>query len=263
MVDTGGINFLAAFMLGTVALLVMAIGIISFVLVYQRRVITHQLEIQKKDEEMQREMLRATIQSQEEEQRRIARDLHDDLGPMLSAIKLKTGQIKKKMEASNLNVTDADESQQMIDTTITQVRGISHRLFPPVLEYNGLADTIEDMCEKIHGDKLNLAFTKPEEYNRISNEKELAVYRVVMELLNNIIRHSQASKASITLTQSSNNSIEILVSDNGKGFDTKNINQKAGLGLKSILSRIAAIKGHIKFESSPGNTLVTINVNGN
>src|ERR1019366_7837919 len=114
MENTEGINIIGALLGGTLALLIMALAVIFFVVLHQRRVIAHQVAINQKDEEMQREMLRATIQSQEAEQRRIARDLHDDLGPMLSAVKLKIARVKKEMEAQALDVSDIDESKAML-----------------------------------------------------------------------------------------------------------------------------------------------------
>jgi signal transduction histidine kinase len=257
MASTQGLNVLWALVLGTLVLMVMALAIIFFVIAYQRRVIAHQKELQKKEEEMQREMLRATILSQEEEQRRIARDLHDDLGPMLSAVKLKVSEIKRKAGKGEPVVTELDESREMLDTTIGQVRGISHRLLPPILEDYGLVSAIESMCQKMNNNSLKIDLNKPAEYNRLTAEKELALYRVVMELINNIIKHSGATAADITLKQTPA-LFEITVSDNGKGFDSDNIQKLTGLGVKSMLSRIKAIDAGIRFQSSQKGTTVII-----
>ena len=260
MENKEGLNILLALGLGTLALLIMAIAVIFFIVIHQRRVIAHQLVLNQKEEEMQREMLRATIQSQEAEQRRIARDLHDDLGPMLSAVKLKISRVKKAMDEKAFDVADIDESKSMLDVTINQVRNISHQLLPPILEDYGLISAIESACAKISSDKLEVLFTHPSEYNRLSMEMELAIYRVIMELLNNIIKHSGATKATVSILQQ-DGKIEIKVSDNGKGFNPDSPGKTAGLGLKNIQSRLKAINAIIAFESSPAGTTALIKLN--
>ena len=260
MENTEGINIIGALLGGTLALLIMALAVIFFVVLHQRRVIAHQVAINQKDEEMQREMLRATIQSQEAEQRRIARDLHDDLGPMLSAVKLKIARVKKEMEAQALDVSDIDESKAMLDVTINQVRNISHQLLPPILEDYGLVSAVESACAKISNDKLELFFNQSPEYERLNAETELAVYRVVMELINNIIKHSGATKAEISILQKDGKT-EIKISDNGKGFNPGNPGKNAGLGLKNVQSRLKAINAQIDIESSPSGTTAIIKLN--
>lgn len=249
-------NLILALSLGTLALLVMAGAIIAFVMFYQRRMIAHKLELKTREEEMQHQMLLSAIQSQEEEQRRIARDLHDDLGPMLSAVKLKISQVGRKYEGQGMSAELAD-SRQMLDITIQQVRGISHRLLPPVLEEYGLVSAIENSCEKLSDENLNIELSTGNEFPRLPKETELALYRVIMELLNNIVKHSGATKAGVQLSFTNSN-FEIKVFDNGVGFDAKNLDKTAGLGLRNIKSRLNAINAEISFESQPGNTVAII-----
>ncbi|HWB62551.1 MAG TPA: sensor histidine kinase [Chitinophagales bacterium] len=260
MANTDGMSFLLALGLGTFAMLVLVLSLIAFIYFHQRRVISHQVELRTKDEEMQREMLRATIQTQEEEQRRIARDLHDELGPMLSAVKLKVSQLKNAVKQNEAAVTEIEESKEMLNITISQVRGISHRLLPPILEDYGLVRALESMCSKINTQQLEVIFEAPEAYARIDNGAELALYRVVMELINNIIRHSGATIAHIIIKQTESG-IFIFVEDNGKGFDTTDMMRKPGLGLKNIQSRLKAINAVIDYKSSGAGTTASISLN--
>ena len=149
------------------------------------------------------------------------------------------------------------DSKQMLDITIQQVRGISHRLLPPILEEYGLVNAIEGSCEKMNSDNLELQVCFDAEYKRLPNETELALYRVIMELLNNIVKHSQATQAEVKFTQN-NNLYEIRVSDNGVGFDPTALNEKAGLGLKNIKSRLSTINASIAYTRSPGKMVATI-----
>lgn len=258
MADTEGFKIFLGLFIGTLALIGMAAAIIAFVMLYQRKAIAHKLEIKTKDEAMQRELLRTAIQSQEEEQRRIARDLHDDLGPMLSAVKLKISQLNRRFDNEHVAAPELLDSKQMLDVTIQQVRGISHRLLPPLLEEYGLATAIESSCEKMSDENLEISLSLENEYKRMPSETELALYRVIMELINNIVKHSGATEAEVKLSQSNSHQYEIKVWDNGVGFDTAKSNEKPGLGLKNINSRLSAINAYVLFESAPGNTMATI-----
>ena len=257
MENTEGLNIIMVLAFGTFALLIMAMAVIFFVVIHQRRVIAHQLTLKQREEEMQREMLRAIIQSQEAEQRRIARDLHDDLGPMLSAVKLKISMVKRMLDEKELDIVAIDESRSMLDVTINQVRNISHQLLPPLLEDYGLAASIESICNKMNTSALEVSSEVPAKYARLTLEAELALYRVVTELLNNALKHSGASKLTVRLEQTTQQT-EISVIDNGQGFDINTPGKNAGLGLKNIRSRLAAISGDIHFDSNSGGTKVVM-----
>lgn len=258
MADTEGFKIFIGLFIGTLALVGMALAIIAFVLMYQRKAIAHKLEIKTKDEAMQKELLRAAIQSQEEEQRRIARDLHDDLGPMLSAVKLKISQLARRYNGDATAVPELADSKQMLDVTIQQVRGISHRLLPPLLEEYGLATAIESSCEKLSSPNLQIQLIMQQNYQRMPTDTELALYRVIMELLNNVVKHSGATQASVTISQSNSHLYQIKVCDNGVGFNANQLNPHAGLGLKNISSRLSAINATIQYQSTTGNTSITI-----
>lgn len=258
MANTENASLILGLLLGTFALLLMVMAIIAFVFVYQKRVITHQAQLKNKDEEMQRELLRATIQSQETEQKRIARDLHDDLGPMLSAVKLKMSQIKKQMEASSLNVSEVDTSKSMLDQTIQQVRNLSHQLLPPLLEDYGLAQALESTLSKMSNDKIHIQFVQGT-YSRLAMEVELTLYRVIMEVVNNAVKHSYGSLIEVDLEQAADKTT-IAITDNGKGFDINLLTKSKGLGFKNIQSRLSTINSTVNYQSSTTGTVATISV---
>jgi signal transduction histidine kinase len=259
MENTEGINFLYVLFFGTLAMFMLAFTLISFVLVHQRRVIRHQRAMQDKDEQMQIELLRATIQSQEDEQRRIAADLHDDVGILLVALKLKVMQVGGLIQENDIDTALADEVVAEMITVVDRVRDISHQMLPPDLEKHGLAQTLERVCNKIKGQRFTVKFGVSPDYVPVDPAIELALYRVTMELLNNVIKHSSATIAEVQLKQK-DGELKLVISDNGKGFDVNKMHEQAGLGLKNIQGRLKAINAEFIFNSSTAGTIVTIRV---
>lgn len=259
MENTEGVTLLLVLLLGSVAMLLLGVGVIFFVSMHQRRVIAHQAELRAQDEKMQQELLRATIMSQEEEQRRISRDLHDDIGPMLSAVKLKLGQINRQLANNDITTTYADEAKAMLDTSINQVRNISHQLLPPVLDDYGLAEALADVCHKVNTPELKVEYTQQGTYTRRDKETELTLYRITLELINNIVKHSRANKVEVKL-KTTPNQLQLSVADNGIGFDPAEPKMSAGLGLKNIRSRLKSIGTDISYTRLQPGMLATVNL---
>ena len=183
------------------------------------------------------------IQGQETERKRIARELHDSIGHALLLIKNKF----------SLNQTNFDSVTSMIDNTIEEVRNLSRDLHPHQLEANGLTNALEALVEKI-GDTTEI-FTSSniESINDMwQPTQEIAIYRIVQEAFNNIIKHSEASAANLTIEKESDK-VKFTVQDNGKGF---NYHQKfkntKSLGLKTLQERINFLKGEFTFDSPNG-----------
>ena len=243
------------YFLGTVGMLLLASGLLFFFITYQKRLLQKQLELNQVKQDQQKEILRNTIQAQENERKRIAQDLHDEVGAMLSVVKLNVSMIERHSQEKANKL--AGETKSYLDEVITQVRGISRALLPPSLEKLGLNNALEELANWVNKtDKIRIDCWKKGEPYRFDSKKELAVFRVSQEVVNNAIKHSGAKQIVIHSRYTSNR-ISIVIRDNGKGFD---LNEKlqTGLGLKNLESRMEMINARFKLKSIPGRGTTAI-----
>ncbi len=232
-------------------MVLLALSIFFFFVTYQKKMLKKQLELNETRAKQQEEILRNTILAQEKERKRIAQDLHDEVGAMLSVVKLNVGRIEKKSEEQVAKKLAA-ETKTYIDDVITQVRRISRSLLPPSLEKLGLYSAIEELCNWVNkSEQLRLECWKSGDQFRFDTKKELAVFRMVQELLNNAIKHSESSNIYINARFSPNNNLMISVTDNGVGFELKE-KMVTGLGLKNLESRTQIMDAKFKIKSTPG-----------
>jgi len=241
-----------ALLIATMAMLMMAFFVILFVMFYQKRQLAQEKKLREIEKDHQRLLLDTALNSEETERRRIAQDLHDDIGTMLSLTKLSLNQLSKMIVESGVKEDQImRKSQSLLEETILHVRRITRDLVPTTLERFGLAAAIEEFISKLQEDNtLTLSFHyNTEEAPRQSQKVELTIYRIMQELVNNSIQHSQCSQIEINL-QINSTIIELLVTDNGIGFDPEMIreNNLAGLGLLGIESRLAIVDGTIVYQ---------------
>jgi signal transduction histidine kinase len=245
------------FSIGTLGMVLLALSIFFFFVTYQKKMLKKQLELNEIRAKQQEEILINTITAQEKERKRIAQDLHDEVGAMLSVVKLNVGRIEKKSEELGAKKLAA-ETKTYLDEVITQVRRISRSLLPPSLEKLGLFFALEELANWVNkSDQLKIICWKSGEQFRFDTKKELAVFRIIQELLNNAIKHSEASNIYINSRFSPYNYLMISVSDNGKGFE---LNEKmaTGLGLKNLESRSKIMDAKFKMKSTPGKGTTAI-----
>lgn len=202
-------------------------------------------EIEK--EAIRQEMLETVILTEEKERKRIASDLHDGLGPVLSAINL---YFQAYIDAKNEEKNDISiKLQKIIDTAISDVSRISHNISPHIIEKYGLIPALENFINQINISKsIEIKFTS-EDISLFDLQKELAVYRAVTELINNTLKHAKADKINISAVVS-DNSLIINYSDNGMGFDHNSL--KSGMGLSNIKNRIQSLNGIVDIVSEIG-----------
>ena len=246
-------NVTTVVILGTLAMLVLAVTIVAFVFVYQKKLIQRDLKIQKLKAEYQKELLKATIQAQEKERKRISQDLHDDIGAMLSTIRLSINGMVKGLSLSEQQVGKVQNTKSLIDETVRNVRRISHDLLPATLEEFGLSHALEQLFKKIETNtNLEVEYQLDHDLPKLDKAKELALYRITQELCNNIIKHANASSIEAWLTRNNDN-LEITLMDDGNGFYEKRNDSKSslGLGLKNIESRLSMIDAEINYEPAP------------
>lgn len=249
--------------IGTLGMLLLAIALVVFVVFHQRRVIRYQMQLQKLEEEQQKILLNASIRWQEEERQRIAADLHDDAGPLLATARLYLNENLLKQDMST-QLQSIYNAKQIIDDTIQLIRNISHSLMPPTLKNFGLESAVNDLFQKISGTGAMNASCRFHDYRqRLVPEQELLVFRVVQELINNVLKHSNASFMHIT-QNIQDGRFYLRLHHDGRGItqdDFQKMNKSSlGLGLKNIQSRIKVLQGNINFEKDISQTYFKITI---
>ena len=257
MQATNFTNVSLVLFLGTLGMLVLTISLILFIIFHQRKVIRFQMRLQEMEQEQQKLLIQASIKLQEEERQRLAADLHDDAGPLLATARLYLNEnLVNQDKVTQLQAIF--QARQIIDDTIQLVRNMSHSLMPPTLKNFGLESAVNDLFQKISGSGSLNASSRFHEYKeRLKPEKELNVFRIIQELINNIIKHSNSSF--IHLTQNVHGDrFYLRIHHDGRGliqsdFD-KLTKSAAGLGLKNITSRMGVLQGTITFEKDISQT---------
>lgn len=249
--------------LGTLGMVVLTVSLIIFIIFHQRRVLRFQKKLQFMEQEQQKILLNASIKLQEEERQRLAADLHDDAGPLLATARLYLNEnLVNQDKATQLQ--SIFQARQIIDDTIQLVRNISHSLMPPTLKNFGLESAINDLFQKISGSGSINASSRFHEYKeRLKEEKELIIFRVVQELINNILKHSNSSF--IHLTQNVHaDKFYLRIHHDGRGIvqaDFDKLNKSTvGLGLKNISSRLRVVQGNINFEKDISQTYYKVTI---
>ncbi len=197
----------------------------------------------------------ALIEGQEEERKRLARELHDGIGQMLTGLKLDSEQLKSLPFANEKQRKSFEEHQKLIDETIEATRTVSFNLMPSVLTDFGLSSAIRLLLERTaKGADFKASFNDLTDNITIPNKIENNLYRITQETLNNIMKHAKAKKVSITLSNERNKYISLVVIDDGKGFDMKKSKKSrvGGNGLGNLQTRVRLLNGTIKIESEVG-----------
>jgi two-component system, NarL family, sensor kinase len=248
---------------GTIGMLSLTIGLIVFIIFHQRKVIRYQMRLQRMEQDQQKMLLNASIRLQEEERQRIAADLHDDAGPLLATARLYLNENLVNLDKTT-QLQSIYNAKQIIDDTIQLIRNISHSLMPPTLKNFGLESAVNDLFQKISGSGSMNASSRFHDYReRLQAENELIIFRVIQELVNNILKHSNASF--IHLTQNtSGDRFFIRLHHDGRGitqtdFDKLN-KSNVGLGLKNIQSRLKVLHGKIFFEKDMSQTYYKVTI---
>jgi len=236
------------------AILIVLLGV--FYLVYRLRI----KQLQKMNA-AQEAFSRQLIESQEAERKRIAQELHDGLGQNLLVIKnraLLGLTVKENREKADEQFSEIQES---VTDALAEVRTIAYNLRPLHIERLGLSSTIEEMCEDVEAASEISVNCDIENIDGIfSKENEINIYRVIQECLNNIVKHSEAKRASVAIFREDQN-VVLNIKDDGKGFDTAKVSEKKGLGLNGISERVKILGGNYSIESEIGKgTTVSIEI---
>jgi two-component system, NarL family, sensor kinase len=255
------------FLLAAVAAL-LVVGFLGY------RNLRNRQQLAKQQDELQQQRIRelekdkqlvavdAMLKGQEEERSRLAKDLHDGLGGLLSGVKFSLINMKDNLIITPGNMTVFERSLDMIDTSIKELRRVAHNMMPEMLTKFGLDETLKEYCNTVNATKLLLVkYQSMGMDTRIEKSSEIIIYRIIQELLNNIMKHAAATEARVQLIKEDNR-FSIVVEDNGKGFDTALLKTNKGAGLTSIQSRVDYLKGQLDIHSEYGKgTLVNIEFN--
>ena len=231
---------------------IILIFIFIFAYYHQRtrknRIIAEQKIIQL-EEEKKLLAARSIVNGQEEERKRIAKELHDGLGVLLATAKMQFSAIKDK---SPENKPLIEKATKLLEQASGDVRKISHNMMPGLLTKFGFFEAVEDLFENLNETEGLLAEVKIEgEPTRLPGNKEIMLYRIVQEMVNNTLKHAEAKNIKLNMAIQPNN-LKIKYLDNGKGFNLVEKLESKSIGLTSIQSRVKFINGEIGVKSKPG-----------
>jgi signal transduction histidine kinase len=240
---------------------VIALAVFLFLYVRQKRKkdgIIAQQKIHELEEEKKLMAAMSLMEGQEEERKRIAIELHDGLGVLLSATKMQFTSIK---DTSPENLPMIERATQLLEQASGDVRKISHNMMPGLLTKLGLYEAIEDLFENInYKENLKAQCIIPEGMKRLPENREIMLYRIIQEMVNNTLKHASAKSIKLQFLELKEK-LELQYSDDGKGFEVDKKLEAKSLGLKSIQSRVNFLKGTMIIESRPGQgTSYTIQI---
>ena len=201
---------------------------------------------------------RAVLDAEERERRRMAGDLHDGVGQLLSAALMSMNGLFQKLNLEGSEAEKAEQSISLVTESYDEMRSISHQMMPNALIKAGLASAVREFLNKLDRDKIVVGLEVVGLNERLDQQIETVIYRVVQETVNNVIKHADATKLNIQLIKDEEG-ITVVIEDNGKGFDKTKSNLGSGIGLSNIYSRVGFLKGTVEIDSKPNKgTLVHI-----
>lgn len=233
-------------------MLLLALSLVLFFLFSQRKLHHQQLEARMAELRHQEELVQRNLSTQEEERRRIAVNLHDDIGSKLGVLNLTFHRLRRSLPSEEEQVHLFDEIHGVITGAMDSARKISHGLLPPTLEDFGLVEALQELCEGIRKTgALKIHFESNLERSEIGDKStELNLFRIAQELSNNTLKYAQASQMTMTLKKEGDHRI-FHYEDNGVGFDRSQIRSR-GLGMKNLESRVKIIQGACEIQTAPG-----------
>jgi PAS domain S-box-containing protein len=209
---------------------------------------------------LERYVLGKVIEAEEKERKRFAADLHDDLGPTLSSIKLHLGLLENPKDPETFTA-DIKICKDLLNDSIAKMRIIANNLMPRLIDNYGLEAALNSFIKMIQKEgQYTVDFSSNLEGKRFPKQVELHLYRIICELINNTVKHSGARKSTVNL-DFNRKTLKLFYTDNGKGYKVSEIQDKpAGMGIGNILQRVGLINGTIKFDRKKGKTEVRINI---
>lgn len=220
---------------------------------YRQRQKLQQQRISELETEKQLAATEAVLKGEEQERTRLAKDLHDGLGGMLSGIKYSLNTMKGNLIMTPENAQAFERSMDMLDSSIKEMRRVAHNMMPEALVKFGLDTALKDFCSDINqSGALKVTYQSIGITDTVIDQTSgITVYRIVQELLNNTMRHAAAKNAIVQVSKTGD-LLSVTVEDDGKGFDTSVLYQARGMGWSNIQNRVEFLKGKLDVNSQPG-----------
>ena len=217
---------------------------------------TNDLTLMKK---VEASALNAMLEGQESERRRLAKDIHDGIGPLLSALRLNIENVHSRIPQGDPKLEKSIENvAELLHTISQEIRNVSHALMPSVLLDFGLVSALEILCQKAdEGEQVHVNFFHSGQNKRLDQNTELSLYRIAQELLNNALKYARAQTINLQLIQHPD-SILLMVEDDGVGFDKEELkkNLSEGIGLRNVQTRVKFLGGSFSLDAHPGRGVV-------
>ena len=234
--------------LSLTALMAVTVIILLYRTASQRQKV-QELQIKTLQREQEINLLKATIQGEEQERKRLSRELHDGIGSMIFSAIMRVSMLKKK-EPKAVTSADFDEILHFLEQTGGEVRKTAHNMMPDIISGQSLFEAVQTYCENIaQGTSVKIDVQFYGDGDSLPPDIKLVVYRIIQELVHNVVKHSKATQAIVQGVLNEQN-FTITVEDNGKGFDTSKSHK--GMGLKNLEERIKSLHGEFEIESKPG-----------
>jgi signal transduction histidine kinase/tetratricopeptide (TPR) repeat protein len=237
------------YLLAGIALLVLTIGLLIY-RNYLNKQRLQQQRIYKLETEKKLTATEAVLKGEEQERTRLAKDLHDGLGGMLSGIKYSMNNMKGNLVLTPENAQAFERSMDMLDSSIREMRRVAHNMMPEALVKFGLDDALNDFCNDINQSGALLISYQSIGLDNVEIDQTTAitVYRIVQELINNTMKHAEAKNAIVQVSKTENR-LTVTIEDDGKGFDTAILDRTKGIGWGNIQNRIEFLKGTLDVQS--------------
>ncbi len=230
-------------------------GIVAYLIVKQRK-LKAESRLQQEISAQQEKATRDVLDAEERERRRIAGDLHDGVGQLLSAALLTLKTLDKDVRSGvDVDLDTTARAMDLVRESYDEMRSISHQMLPNALLKSGFVAAVREFIGKLDNRILKVALHISGLDEHMDEKTETALYRVIQEAVNNVIKHARASKLSIQLIRD-NEGTDLTIEDNGVGFDPAIALEKGGIGLKNIFSRIALLNGTVDIDATPSRGTV-------
>jgi signal transduction histidine kinase len=235
--------------------LLMAIGVVVLFQVYAKRQLKMRLEKQEMESRFQAEILKARIEEQEKTMDHISKELHDNIGQLLSSSKFLVGLSKRTLPNSAETLVEADHT---LGIAINELRALSKSFNKEWLAQFSLIENLQNEINRINASKEFVASLKHPEELYLSVDKQLILFRIIQECLQNAIKHAVATHFDIVIDDLQT-SLAIFINDNGIGFDPE-LSSKHGIGITNIKHRVSILSGVVEWRSQQGGTTVYIKI---
>ena len=244
-------------LVGSTGMLLLIVAMGAFIFVYQRRIFSTRLENIKREQEYAENMIKAQLESQEQERNRIGADLHDSLGSLLWGAKVNASFIQRSANLSAQAQESYNELIQILDQSIDTMRRISWELTPEAFHHSGFSQSVRKLCDQLNGRGLEVRIMENKNYMWNDNDA-IQAFRIVQELVSNAVKHSKAKLLEVAIAWQ-NNGVLVEIQDNGTGFKLNK--SRTGVGWWNIEQRAKRLNAEIVIGNPPMSEGSAISIN--